>query len=94
MELSRQAILRSLAAWSFAHTQLVNELAVREQDSPEIVETVWEVFSKLYEEFTDEADAETDDITQITREEYERMESELVHRFRRLYAQQRKERVR
>jgi rubrerythrin len=89
MELSKSAIARSRAAWAFAHAELIGELARRELDRPEVVEAVWDVFVRLEEEFADAAEAETDDITEMVREEYERTENELVRNFLRYISQRR-----
>jgi len=67
MELSKQAILRSLAAWQFFHTEVVDELARRELDSPEIVEAIWDIFARLDEEFGAEAEKPTDERTEEIR---------------------------
>lgn len=67
MVLSKHAIKRSRAAWSFAHTVLVDELAKRELDSPEIVEAIWDIFAMLDEEFGAEAEKPTDERTEEIR---------------------------
>ena len=87
MELSKQAIWRSLAAWKFFHVQVMDELARLELDSPEVEQAIWTVYSRLFDDFEEAAEAATDETTEVAREEYERAEAELVHHFRRIIAQ-------
>lgn len=85
MVLSKNAILRSRAAWEFAHVWLVDELARRELDSPEVIEAIWDTFARLDAEFAEAAALPTDERTERVRRECEDSSLNLLDYFRKAY---------